>query len=178
MNIDHSTAIFLNTFAQTPDVREAVVFFAQYFPYLVAALFLFFTLSRVLPQREKWTLLGEGLGSALLARFGFVPLIRAFVERPRPFVDNSAIVALFNEASYSFPSGHAAFFFALSTVVFLYNKRLGVWFYAASAVIGLARVAAGVHYPTDILGGAVLGVFAAYGTHLFFARYQDSIKTL
>ena len=170
MNIDHSTAAFLNTFAQSPDVREAVVFFAQYFPYLVAALFLFFALSRVLPQREEWTLLGEGLGSALLARFGFVPLIRAFVERPRPFVDNPAIVTLFNEASYSFPSGHAAFFFALSTVVFLYNKRWGFWFYAASVVIGLARIVAGVHYPTDVIGGAVLGVAVGFLAHRYFAR--------
>ena len=158
-------------------IETWIVFFAKYFPYLAAALFAMFAFSRFGTRKTQFFLLAEGAISAFVSR-GAVEVIRLFVHRLRPFVADPSIVPLFSETSYSFPSGHAAFFFAISTVVYLYNKRWGVWFYLASAVIGLARVAAGVHYPTDILGGAVLGVVAAYGTHLFFARYQDSIKTL
>ncbi|MSU56498.1 MAG: phosphatase PAP2 family protein [Candidatus Taylorbacteria bacterium] len=96
--------------------------------------------------------------------------MRLFVHRPRPFVADPNIHALISETSYSFPSGHAAFFFALSTTVYLYNKRWGVWFFVASAVIGLARVMAGVHYLTDIAGGAVLGVAVGWGVHKLFSK--------
>ena len=106
----------------------------------------------------------EGIGAAIIAR-GFVEVIRFFFHRPRPFADNPAIISLLNETSYSFPSGHAAFFFALSTVVYIYNKRWGVWFFIASSVIGFARIMAGVHYLTDIIGGAVLGIVVGFGVY-------------
>ena len=130
-----------------------IIFCADYLPYLVAVGFVLYAFSR-----SKWRLLVGGLVAGLLARGG-VELIRIFVHRPRPFLADPSIIPLISESSYSFPSGHAAFFFALATVVYAHNKRLGLWFYAAGAAIGLARVLAGVHYISDILGGAVLGIF-------------------
>lgn len=59
---------------------------------------------------------------------------------------------------YSMPSDTATAFFAISTIVFVENKRLGLlcllW---TSIVAGMSRVALGLHYPSDILGGFVLG---------------------
>lgn len=160
--MDYAIVIYLNQLAAaSPPLSGVVVFFAQYFPYLVGGLFVVFILTRPVPQKEKWFALAEGFGAALVARFGFVELIRTFVHRQRPFLDH-AVTALLSERSFSFPSGHAAFFFALSTVVFLHDRKWGWWFYAASFVIGLARVAAGVHFPTDILSGAVLGIAVGY----------------
>lgn len=147
-----------------------IVFFAKYFPYVVAGLFAVFAITRSQARKERVLLFCEGAVAAFISRVA-VEAIRLFVHRPRPFVADSSIVPLFSETSFSFPSGHASFFFALSTVVYLYNKRLGLWFYAASATIGLARVAAGVHYPTDILGGAVLGIavgWLIYRAFLYF----------
>ena len=163
MQDDVSIAHFLNSIAgKSPALDGAIIFFAQYFPYVVAALFLVWVISRVVSQKEKLSLLSEGFGAALLARFGFVELVRAFVHRPRPFVDYHSLVGLLPEYSFSFPSGHAAFFFALSTVMFLHNRRWGWWFYGASLLIGVTRIVAGVHYPTDILGGAALGIAVGY----------------
>ncbi len=171
MNADPAIVSALNAFvAQSPSLSGLVIFFAQYFPYLAAAaLFLFFALSRTLSQKEKWVFFGEGFGAAIVAR-GIVELVKVFVERPRPSAADPAIAALLSEASFSFPSGHAAFFFALSTVVFLHNRGAGWWFFAASALIGLARIAAGVHYPSDILGGAVLGIAIGLAAHWVFAK--------
>ncbi|KKU77552.1 MAG: PAP2 superfamily protein [Parcubacteria group bacterium GW2011_GWA2_47_64] len=154
-----------------------IVFLAKYFPYVVAGLFVIFALTRSQARKAQILLFCEGAAAALLSR-GVVEALRLFIHRPRPFVADPSIVPLISETSFSFPSGHAAFFFALATTVYLRDKRLGVWFFLAALLIGIARVLAGVHYVTDILGGAALGVVAAYGTHLFFARYQDSIKTL
>ena len=59
----------------------------------------------------------------------------------------------------SFPSDNAALFFALATCLFLVSRRLGVFAYChAFFFVSLPRVFFGWHYPTDILGGAVLGI--------------------
>ncbi|HCB35479.1 MAG: hypothetical protein A2W52_04510 [Candidatus Taylorbacteria bacterium RIFCSPHIGHO2_02_49_25] len=134
-----------------------IVVLAKYFPYLVAVLFAVFALTRSQARKARILLFCEGTVAAFLSR-GVVEALRLFIHRPRPFVADPSIIPLISETSFSFPSGHAAFFFALSTVVFLHNKRWGVWFFIAAAVISIARVLAGVHYVTDILGGAALGV--------------------
>ncbi len=135
---------------------DIVIFLAKYLPYLVVSAFLAFAVSR-----WRWRFLIEGLLAGLLARGG-VELVRLFIHRPRPFLADPSIIPLISESSYSFPSGHAAFFFALSTVVYAHNKRAGFWFFAASAAISLARVLAGVHYLSDVLGGALLGLAVGY----------------
>jgi undecaprenyl-diphosphatase len=66
------------------------------------------------------------------------------------------------ETDFSFPSGHMTFFFALSMAIYMYNKKWGIWFMAASLIMGIARIIAGVHYPTDILGGAIIGIIVGY----------------
>lgn len=148
-----------------------IVFFAKYFPYIVAGLFVVFALTRSQARKVRILLFCEGAAAALISR-GAVEAIRLFIHRPRPFVADTSIVPLISETSFSFPSGHAAFFFALATTVYLHDKRLGVWFFLAAAAIGAARVLAGVHYPTDILGGAVLGVAVGWWVHRFFVRFS------
>ncbi len=59
----------------------------------------------------------------------------------------------------SFPSDHAALFFALATGILMTSRRLGcfVFFYVA-VIVAMPRIYLGLHYPTDIIGGAVLGI--------------------
>jgi undecaprenyl-diphosphatase len=61
----------------------------------------------------------------------------------------------------SFPSGHAATSFAAATVLSFARPRWAPAFYLFALAIGFSRVYVGVHYPLDILGGAVLGVGVA-----------------
>lgn len=62
----------------------------------------------------------------------------------------------------SYPSGHAAFFAAVSVAVYHYHRKLGALFVLATFGIGLARIVAGVHYPVDILAGFLLGGGGAF----------------
>ena len=62
---------------------------------------------------------------------------------------------------HSFPSGHAATSFACATVLALAFPRLAVPLYVLAAAIGFSRIYVGVHYPLDVLGGAVLGIAVA-----------------
>lgn len=153
----------------------AIIFFAKYFPYLVGLAFVVFVL-RPRFSRVRLRFLIEGLVAGFIARGG-VEIIRLFIHRPRPFVDDHAITPLFSETSFSFPSGHAAFFFALSAVVYTYDTRWGAWFFAASSLIVFARVAAGVHYPSDIIGGAVLGILIGWAV-VRFSRHLMSTDGL
>ena len=139
-----------------------IVFIAER---LIYALLLWFVyLVARAAWREEWRSVQtycRAVISALVARFVVAEAIRFFYHHPRPFVA-LGLHSLFNETSYSFPSGHAIFLFALSTGVYMANKRQGRIFYFASFIICLARIAAGVHYPSDILGGMILGILTAY----------------
>ena len=137
----------------------AAVFFAEYSGYvLIACVFLFF-----LKNSKKYFPMAAGsLFAAILARFGIVEIIRFFWAKPRPFIDNNITLLLDRADTASFPSGHAAFYFALSMVVFLYNKKAGIFFFFAGFLMGLSRVFVGVHWPSDILAGALVGILAGW----------------
>jgi undecaprenyl-diphosphatase len=96
--------------------------------------------------------------AALLADFAAKPVI----NRHRPFISFTDIEVMAKpQRSGSFPSTHAAGAFAaafgLSRV--LPEVRVAVWILAA--LVAYARVYLGVHYPIDVIGGAVIGVAAA-----------------
>jgi undecaprenyl-diphosphatase len=52
--------------------------------------------------------------------------------------------------------------FALATATYYFNKKLAYFLFASGLVIGLARVAGGVHYPSDVLGGIFLGILTVF----------------
>ena len=66
----------------------------------------------------------------------------------------------------SFPSGHSLVAMAIAASIwFSGNKRLGGWLIAGAFLIGVARIGAGVHYPTDVLAGLTIGFVVAYFVH-------------
>ena len=107
--------------------------------------------------------------AALVARFGIAEAIRLFYHESRPFTA-LGISHLINDSTYSFPSGHTIFLFALGAATNFFNKKLAYFIYASALLIGFARVAGGVHYPSDIVGGIVLG--AATGVCVYLAAQK------
>ena len=102
-------------------------------------------------------------------------IIRALYHRVRP-ISVDAVHQLVTNDAWAFPSGHAAFFFALATGVLLYNKKLGTLYYIFAALMGLARIFIGVHWPTDILFGAALGMLTALGVDLVLRNRLSSLQ--
>ncbi len=134
-------------------------FFAEYLGYVLLAVL---ALSLLRNYKKYWRMVAEALTAAVLSRFVLTEVIRFFWHRARPFVDNQVNSLLVHEATGSFPSGHAIFYFALSTVVYFYNKKLGIVFLISSFLISISRVFAGVHWPSDVLAGALLGIISGW----------------
>ena len=144
------------------------IFFAQYLAYiLIALLFLFL----IYNFKRYWKMVIEAGISAVLARL-IVEIIRWFWYNPRPFMENNVNLILPYKATSSFPSGHAAFFFALSCSVYFYNKKAGILFFIASFFIVLARVFVGIHWPMDILAGALVGVISALFVNFLLNKFS------
>ncbi len=80
-----------------------------------------------------------------------------FVHRHRPFEHQLGP----SERTHSFPSGHAATSFAGATTLALYAPRYRRWFFGLAVLIAFSRLYEGVHYPTDVLAGALLGAATA-----------------
>ena len=164
MNLDAQLFLLLNSIAgKSPMLDGAIVFLASYLPYVLGILFLVFLLTSQYARREKIQIFLVASISAALARGGIVEGIRYFYHRPRPF---SVLPThqLLTDTAWSFPSGHATFFFALGTALYFYNKRWGSVFLAATVLITVSRIIAGIHYPSDIITGAGIGVCIAYLT--------------
>ena len=126
------------------------IFLAEYLPYILILLTLI-----ILFKNKKAIIFAFSAG--VLARI-FTELIRWFYNSPRPFVENEVNRLVSHEATNSFPSGHTSFFFALSYVVYRYNKKAGLWFFAGSTLMSISRVFVGIHWPYDVLCGAILGI--------------------
>ncbi len=57
-----------------------------------------------------------------------------------------------------FPSDHAALFFAFATLIWINDRRLGVFALFWAAIMSATRIYLGYHYPTDVIGGAAVGI--------------------
>lgn len=142
---------------------------AKYLPWglAIAALTLVFRDSSRVKRLENLVFVALSL---LVSRGLITELIRYFVERERPFVAFGFEPLIEQSVTYAFPSGHAAVFFALAAAVWFINRKWGWWFGALALVNGIARVIVGVHWPTDIIAGALLGVLCALTVRLLLNK--------
>lgn len=99
---------------------------------------------------------------ACLISLVLVEAIKNFFPTIRPFLLNGKEpLTLTIPRSSAFPSWHTAQAFALSVTIFMHDRRVGWFFLIAALTVGVARVIANVHYPIDIMGGALLGTIVA-----------------
>ncbi|MGB3339826.1 MAG: phosphatase PAP2 family protein [Devosia sp.] len=102
-------------------------------------------------------------------------LLKRVVGRGRPDeFDNVGAFAFQNVVNdwnfQSFPSGHTTTAIALAFVVGFLWPRLFPLFFVIGAVVGISRVPVGMHYPTDVFGGLIVGMLGAYLVRNLFAR--------
>ncbi len=109
---------------------------------------------------KKFRRLGISLSSDLI--FNLIAgnlIIKTIVARPRPCTLNKT-VELISSVPFdtSFPSGHTLSAFGAATIIFIYNKWLGIIAYLFAFIMAFSRLYLYVHFPTDILFGAIFGI--------------------
>ncbi len=169
--MDRAFAEYAHSFiGRLPFVDGIAVFLASYLPYLFVAGFIAclhvrgaFAGSSPLARKQARLKFVLGAVLALLIASGIVtPLIHYLYGRARPFAEFGWTPLFAHKASPSFPSGHATFMFVLAASMWRLRKKWGYWFFAAAALTGAARAYSLVHYPTDILFGALVGMLAVF----------------
>ena len=101
---------------------------------------------------------GMGVGIANAA----VKITNAFYFRHRPFDTYEVNLLFYPPTDSSFPANPVAITIAMATGVWMANRKIGAAMFIVALIYGFSRVYAGVFYPLDVLGGALIGLGAAY----------------
>jgi undecaprenyl-diphosphatase len=162
--MDWSLLHTLNDFLFRHDaVEDPLVFYVNaseaLFVATLAVVFLAAHGQRFAPWRRA--VVAAGLSAGLGLAVGKV--VSELVDRARPFVSDPHGVHLFSAhaADPGFPSDHATAAFAIAVAIVLRKRSWGIVALLAATVLSLGRVAIGVHYPSDVFAGALLGAAAA-----------------
>ena len=115
------------------------------------------------------------VGTAILVSESLSGALKLWIERDRPPLRDPAPEPLVElPDTHSFPSGHATVSFACATVLALAVPRLRAPLYALAGLISLSRVYVGVHYPFDVVAGALLGILIATALRMLAAALRRS----
>lgn len=124
------------------------------------------------PTRKAGAL---ALGAMILGLIVTNLTIKPLISRPRPWLDWPIVPLVAENDPNSFPSGHtcAAFAAGLSWVRTLPWRWGRIAAAAAAVLMGLSRLYVGVHYPTDVLTGAVIGSLCAWAVWKAYQLYSE-----
>jgi len=181
-NIDLQLFSYINNFAGHSKALDFIgIFFAQYLAYGLIALIVILLFYPNNHRSSNRIMVIVSVFAGLVARFIIKELIILFYHRPRPYMLLSSVYKLIpttlTDNYQSFPSGHAIFYFALAMGLIHFNKKLGIYYFLAAVLMGIARVFVGVHWPTDIVGGAILGMLTAVLINYIYKKYRLNIDS-
>ena len=99
-------------------------------------------------------------------------ILKPLVDRTRPYyvLDYTPLIPPVGDPS--FPSGHTSASFAAATAIYAINRKWGLAAYLLAAVMGFSRLYLGVHFPTDVLAGALVGTAAALAVVRLWRRKE------
>ena len=131
---------------------------------------------------QKTRAAGAILITTVVLTFFFNELaIKNAVNRERPCTIDTAIpLAIEKPTSFSFPSGHTASCFAAVGALLFTHKKIGIPLILFAVIMGLSRMYLFVHFPTDVIAGAALGILMAWVTVLIFRelKYDEKLNNL
>ncbi|MEK9154563.1 MAG: phosphatase PAP2 family protein [Patescibacteria group bacterium] len=148
------------------------IFLAQYLPYFLILITLFLILN-LKKWQEKIYFISLIAFSVIISRGLITEIIRFVYDKPRPFAVLDIETLVSHISSPAFPSGHAAAYFALASAIFFLNKKWGIRFLIAAALMALGRIFVGVHWPADVFVGALIGILSAVASYKLLVKYDD-----
>lgn len=146
-------------------IAQLALLFSHEITYMVIALLLAWAVLQKHKRMFSFSLIFLSGFSAWL----FSNIFKNIFAVNRPFMTHDIIPLVF-EKGHSFPSMHASIFFALAFATYSLDRNVGIFMYILAILIGISRMIIGVHYPVDILGGAVLGLIIGFVFVKIFRR--------
>lgn len=162
---DRETFIYLNSLGveQYDFFWSTITTITTWIPLFILFILLFF---KVYPKKQALYSMLTVLVMILFV-ITLTDLTKEIIERLRPNNDseiNSVIRILKHAKDYSFFSGHASSSFSITTIIVLFLRKELKWvsvFYVWSVLFTISRIYVGVHFPIDLIVGAVVGVLCA-----------------
>ncbi|MGM9925701.1 MAG: undecaprenyl-diphosphatase [Bacillus sp. (in: firmicutes)] len=141
-----------------PFVDKSMIMISQKMRYLFILLFIIMWFRN---KRGRRIVLHAGIASGMAVLLEW--LIKRLYAKPRPFAVHR--VQLLQPApskqNATFPSKHTALSFVAATAVFIHKRALGGILYLLASLTGFSRIWMGQHYPSDIIGSAIIGSFTS-----------------
>ena len=133
------------------------------YPALVALPAGVFTAGLIHKNKEEQQV-AISIAAGIALNIGVTYGLKYTVQRNRPYIDHSSIQPLVFEDTYSFPSGHTSSAFNVATSLVLNYPKwyVAVPAFAWASSVGYSRMYLGVHYPSDVIGGVLVGSSTAW----------------
>ncbi|MFD0794091.1 phosphatase PAP2 family protein [Mucilaginibacter litoreus] len=149
--------------SRTPAQTDVMLFLSRSYKYVDVGVPAGLLIGGIISNDKQMRQNSLYIASSTAISYGMMLLIKHIVRRPRPFEKNIKIVPVYRASSSSFPSGHATSSF--STAMALSNAY-PKWYVIAPSMlwagsVSYSRMYLGVHYPTDVTAGAILGTGTA-----------------
>ena len=179
MYMNETTVQALNgLYGQSMIIDGLIVFGSEILPYMLVVMLIVW----VFMSKDRKTTIKQ-VTMILFAAFvavAMAEMLKYWFNSPRPFMVLDGVRGVLENDPYgSFPSSHMTFFTALAVALFRKNITLSGMFFAGVLIIGVSRIAAGVHFPIDIIAGFTLGIIVSCIVGYAEKRYrqQYSIKS-
>lgn len=131
-----------------------------------------FILALIVFGRGKVRFIGVQGAVTLMISQTITYSLKSLLSRERPYniLKNLNTFGIILK-DYSFPSGHTSASFSIATTIAFNMPKLSIIVLAIALTIGVSRVYLGVHYPTDVAAGIIIGVVCALVVHIYLATY-------
>jgi len=182
INLDKALALFVNNLAgRWWPLDELIKGLANDYFLIIGAslglLVLWFNAPDARRRELNQRLTLQAMASLGLATW-LVTIVDDYIFRPRPFDEIAVTALLYQPTDSSLPSNSAAILFGLAFAVWLGNRKAGNVFLIIATVHSVSRVIAGMHYPLDIVAGALIGFIMAVAVKGLFKVLSPLISFL